>query len=1137
MSFFRLAIVSLRYHRRLNVALLLAVATTATVLTGALLVGDSMRGSLRRLVLERLGNVEEIVITDVFFQDSLIDQIREDAGFQKKDKLAESAILVRGSIKNQRDGQVAAGVTVIGCNRGFWKLGKGGPETSPTGDEIVLTSRLASSRYLDVQVGDRVVLQIGRFSVIPAESPLGRKTESVRRRQFRVSEIISENALGGFSLSPSQQLPRNAFIGIDAISEMLDVAGRCNLILVADESPGASGDRSDPEMVPTLEDYGLQLQSLPLGGGSTLSENLEYINLTSERMLLPEQVAQKAAQVWSDQKAVQPALTYLANWITSGEKKIPYSTVTAIDSVPALGPLLLADREPLLLADDEIVLNDWAAEDLGVVPGAEIQLTFFEPETTHGQVRERTETFKLRAIVPLLDQQGGQTVAGDRNLTPELKGVTDQESIDDWNPPFPFDASRVRDRDEQYWDTYRATPKAFISRSRGKQIWGSRFGEATSLRVLPAEEAPGTAGGSGPLGLEAKVLRDDLESKLADADLIQFRSIRKEALQAAEGTTPFGLLFLGFSMFLIAAALMLLVLLFRLGIDERSAEIGYLLVVGFSRARIFWLFFVQALVVVVAGGLIGVVGGVAYAALMVTGLRTLWVAAVRTPFLHLHINLESLLVGYLSVIVISALAIGWSIWQQRRHPARWWLDSGEEVLPCTSRSSWRLWSAGLGALIAMVLLFFAATGPIYLQAGLFFAAGGLDLFSCLMVLGEILRRRPARELGVGRLGLLQLALRNMTRHPQRSGITIGLMASATFLIMAVSAFRLVDLNSDGGELVAESTLPIHDDLATDRGRFELGMSDPNSRRLLEGATVASLRVHGGDDASCLNLYRARQPRLLGIPATMPTSFSAGSLDPSFWSDLEKNLGRDAEENRVVPVILDENTARYGLGLYAGIGERFEIENAVGENVTLEVVGLLKNSLFQGDLLIAETQLLRLFPDTEGYQYFLIKTAPENTRAVANLLEQRLSDFGFDAEPVAARLETLFAVQNTYLSSFQSLGGLGLILGTVGLVAVQLRNISGRRAELALMQACGFHRGRLAAMIVLENLVLLFAGLGIGFAAALLALVPQFAMGGATIPWAMLCAILGLVVLVGLLVGLYVVRAALRLPVIATLRGE
>ena len=113
MSFFRLAIVSLRYHRRLNVALLLAVATTATVLTGALLVGDSMRGSLRRLVLERLGNVEEIVITDVFFQDSLIDQIREDAGFQKKDKLAESAILVRGSIKNQRDGQVAAGVTVI----------------------------------------------------------------------------------------------------------------------------------------------------------------------------------------------------------------------------------------------------------------------------------------------------------------------------------------------------------------------------------------------------------------------------------------------------------------------------------------------------------------------------------------------------------------------------------------------------------------------------------------------------------------------------------------------------------------------------------------------------------------------------------------------------------------------------------------------------------------------------------------------------------------------------------------------------------------------------------------------------------------------------------------------------------------
>jgi ABC-type antimicrobial peptide transport system permease subunit len=181
--------------------------------------------------------------------------------------------------------------------------------------------------------------------------------------------------------------------------------------------------------------------------------------------------------------------------------------------------------------------------------------------------------------------------------------------------------------------------------------------------------------------------------------------------------------------------------------------------------------------------------------------------------------------------------------------------------------------------------------------------------------------------------------------------------------------------------------------------------------------------------------------------------------------------------------------------------------------------------------------LRLFPETAGYQYFLVQTRPGNTEQVAKLLEQKLADFGLDAEPIEERLRALFAVQNTYLSSFQSLGGLGLLLGTLGLVTVQLRNILGRRGELAVLQACGFRRARLAAMVVLENLVLLFSGLGIGFVAALLALVPQFVFGGATIPWSTLCGMLGLVAFVGLIVGLYAVRAALQVPILAALRGE
>jgi ABC-type antimicrobial peptide transport system permease subunit len=1131
MTFLRLAMASLRHQRRLNLALLLAVATTTAVLTGALLVGDSVRGSLRALVLDRLGRIDQVVITDVFFRDALVDQLHQDADLEKQGLTAEAAILVRGSLKNQRDERVTGRVTVIGCHDSFWNLGTGGPATGLVADQIVLTDQLAAPTYLDARVGDKLILQIGRPEAVPVDSPLGRKTDSVRRRQFTVAEIISADRLGGFSLSPGQQMPLNAFVSLDAIAEMLGEEGKRNLILVAHQENDPSAMEVTLEFTPRLEDYGLRLQPVLRKN----SGQFGYLDLTSERLLLPEVVLRAAVDTLSDQPAVQSSLTYLANWITAGEKKIPYSTVTAIDSVAELGPLLLSGGEPLLLDDDQIVLNDWAAEELDVQPGDQIALTFFDPETTHGRVRERTEVFQLRAIVPLQDKQGRPTLANDPHLTPELEGVTDQQSIDDWDPPFPFDASRLRPRDEQYWDEHRATPKAFISRARGKQIWGSRFGDTTSLRIaLPGLQADPT---KRSVAEKSVKIRRRLEAKLADSGLIRFRLLRTDSLRAAGGTTPFGLLFLCFSLFLMAASLMLLLLLFRLGIDERSGEIGLLLALGFSRRRVFALLLLQTSLLAFSGGALGLLGGIAYAELMLLGLRTWWMQAVTTPFVHLHLTVSSLGAGYLASVAVCGIAIVWSLWQQRRWPLNWWLSSGSWVLAVHQAVRWRFWFAGTAALFALLLILLAVYGPPYLQAGLFFAAGGLALLCGLLLLAAVLRSTGGRGIAVGRWGILRMAARNLARHPQRSGLTIGLVATATFLVIAVGAFRLEDRGTESFDLIAESSLPLYFDLGTDEGRFELGISDAQSERLLEEAIFVSLRVHGGDDASCLNLYRARQPRVLGVPAAMPKEFQVAGLGELSWNALETDLGRDLDGNNVVPVILDENTARYGLGLFGGVGQRFDIDDSGGRRVSLQVVGLLKNSIFQGDLLLAESQLLRLFPETGGYQYFLIRVPRGENQKIASLLERKLSDFGMDVEPVAERLSALFAVQNTYLASFQSLGGLGLLFGTLGLVAVQLRNIFSRRSELALLRACGFRRSRLSLMVVLENLVLLLTGLLLGVVAAVLALLPHLILDGATLPWMSVLKMLLVVVIVGLIVGLYAVRAMLRPAPIIALRGE
>ena len=60
----------------------------------------------------------------------------------------------------------------------------------------------------------------------------------------------------------------------------------------------------------------------------------------------------------------------------------------------------------------------------------------------------------------------------------------------------------------------------------------------------------------------------------------------------------------------------------------------------------------------------------------------------------------------------------------------------------------------------------------------------------------------------------------------------------------------------------------------------------------------------------------------------------------------------------------------------------------------------------------------------------------------------MSQEGLEVNLAAVRLDEFNAVQNTYLQIFQLLGGLGLLLGSVGLGVVVLRNALERRAELA-----------------------------------------------------------------------------------------
>jgi hypothetical protein len=84
-----------------------------------------------------------------------------------------------------------------------------------------------------------------------------------------------------------------------------------------------------------------------------------------------------------------------------------------------------------------------------------------------------------------------QGFTADRTLAPVYPGLTDSDSMADWDPPFPLDLRRVRPLDEDYWKQFRTTPKAFIRLDVGQRLWRSRYGDRTSIRVTPpADQSP-----------------------------------------------------------------------------------------------------------------------------------------------------------------------------------------------------------------------------------------------------------------------------------------------------------------------------------------------------------------------------------------------------------------------------------------------------------------------------------------------------------------------------------------------------------------------------------------------------------------------------------------------------------------------
>ena len=1247
---------SLRHTARSYWPVLLGVATATAVIAGALLVGDSVRGSLRTMTLERLGQVESAVLAPTFLTEDLATRLDDALPASR----VAPAIRLPGTLRNPFTEAVTQ-VEVVGLDDRAWAMlettranlahtpGDGdrqlmqprgelivpneaavlaipmvGPVEARPDDAVPIgpweedetgsspeTPQIATSYSLlvelpaaiprDTLLGDRdeqvVELPVkldATFSKHHLIDPPDDRTRDARRLlgsgvlfDFRVDPVntadelvVATPAFGAsrFSLNPSQQFPRVVFVDLAWLQDRLDIAaqpasrfnpepkpGRINTLLVA---PDFSVSSPEPRTPPTAETIDAALaEHLSLADvditlvGYDAAAGDGGTSVQTRSLILPrpiEEAAQKVGRTRSE--GSQSVLVYLVNEIRpvgasddevnreQSPRRAAYSVLAGLDGVAAG----LLERP---LTDDEIALNAWLAEDLGVAVGEAIEIDAY-PSGSIGDVPAETHRFTVAAVLPM------DGLAADPSLTPSVPGITDAESFADWEQPFEMDLDRVTDRDEAYWDEYRAAPKLFLSLPRMRSLFGSRYGQATSVRL------PGTT---------PQELAEPLRAALQPASLgVRAIPIREQQLAAASGTTDFAGLFLGFSFFLIAAAILLVGLMFRLATEQRAGELGLLAALGWTPVRIRRQLVGEGLVVALVGGLLGLGGAIVFARLMLLGLTSWWSGAVGTQLLELHVRPPSLAMGFAIAVVTAAGAMWLAVRRLATLSPRSLLagQTTDELEPAARGWRWGRIAAGL-AIAAAVLLAVMLSGVLdgreafsgfFVRAIGFFLAGVLLLAAVTAALAGRLQGGTGSGEGTHEgagFSLSTFSWRNAARARGRSVLTTALIASACFVLIAVAVARrdptaeAPDVHSGNGGylLIAESAAPVLFDLNTPAGRRDAGLRLQNADEKLAGVRIESLARRPGDDASCLNLYQARLPTLLGVPDDVLERWAdedrfrfAGTPEAGRWRGLLDDTGRTAATAKApptVPVIGDMNTLMYSLKL--GVGQTLAIpEELVGDPLgpnRLEVIGMLDSSVFQGVLLLRQSDLQRLFPEVTGARTFLIE-APADLAAndlgteadrLSAALERGLADYGLDADRVADRIANFLAVQNTYLSTFQTLGGLGLLLGTLGLAAVMLRNIAERRRELSLMRAVGYRPGRLRRLILLENAGLLAWGLLGGSAAALLAMLPHLQSSGADVPWSSLLALLAAVVVVSLAAMLWAVRHASSGSVVAGLR--
>ena len=1014
----------IRHYRSAYWGVLAGSAVGAMVLLGALMAGDSVQESLTKSGELRTGKVSRIFSGgERFFRDDLA---RRNGG--------SAMIYLKGqvNVEERAEGQVQ----VMGVSEDFWDFAPQETSVDLSNFDAAISGPLA--RALDLKEGDSAVVRLQKPGLLSRDAPLSGESESVSSMRITVAKILSDEEFGRFSLEQTQVPPSSVFVPLKRLQKVLDLKGKANALLLDED------ESFDPEKL-ELADYGISVVEVPDG-----------VEVRSERIFMEPRIAEKIEG--------EPVLTYLINTLATEVGETPYSMVTAVSGKSAM----FLPTQP---GQGEVVINDWLAEDLRAQVGDELTMDYFVVESGSKLVEKRG-VFTVKAIVKM------EGPAADKRWMPDFPGVADVESARDWEPGLPLDLTRIRDKDDEYWEEFKGTPKAFVSHQTGEELWANRWGKVTGMR------RPG-----GQVDEVTKSVREILEPSLAGMEVMDFS---EQAKEAAKSPVDFAILFLAMSFFLIIAAVALVTMLFRFNVEQRAEEGALLSAVGIPVKKISNWRMGEAFFVVLAGAIVGTLLAVIFCTIVLKVISSIW--GDGTAF-DLHLSGWTIAKGLLWIVELTLISVWLTNRKQVRQSASLRLNSGAEEEVGKS-SKWATGFLVFGLLVVaggIVMSYSAAAQGAFFLVGFGVLVSGLAVF----------RKRLSRIGFLGEFSSVGMAKVNLARRASRSLTVVGVLAAGVFLVLSVASFR-----KNGGENWEDKT--------SGAGGFAWWVETTSSVNRPADAkgevdwfglkTLVPFRIGEGDDVDCFNLTASNQPRLLGVdPVLLEGRFKTSDQ----WSILEGDG---------VPAIVDETTMMWVLK--KKIGDELIYQDEWGNDFPVTIAGVVKDSIFQGSLILSEKKLLEKYPSLGGYQLFL---SPDGK--AREILQEETADLGGKVTATKDRIAAFHEVENTYIAIFNVLGGLGIILGSVGVGIVTARNLVERKAEFETLKMLGISKIRRSKIVKNEVKSMVAWGLGIGLVSALIAVIPVL---GGTVGMMDLLWMAGLVLAMAFIANFVGTRAPRRL---------